>query len=52
VQQLWLLLIGDYTNVGGVHQTMGSIMLNELKLEIFFETCVDKILRASITPLA
>jgi len=31
---------------------MGLIVFNELKLEDFFEACVDRILRASITPIA
>jgi hypothetical protein len=30
---------------------MGLIVFNELKLEDFFEAFVDKILKASITPI-
>ncbi len=33
-------------------QAMGLIVFNKLKLDKIFETCVDKILRASITPFA
>jgi hypothetical protein len=35
-----------------VCQTMGLIVFNKLKLDNFFKTCVDKILRASIMPFA
>ncbi len=52
MQQFWLLLIKDCTSVVGVHQVMGLIVFNELKLEDFFEACVDKILRLFITPIA
>jgi hypothetical protein len=52
VQQFWLLLIRDCTNVVRVHQVMGLIVFNELKLEDFFEACVEKILRVFITPIA
>ncbi len=35
-----------------VCQAMGLIVFNKLKLDNFFETCVERILRASITPFA
>jgi hypothetical protein len=47
-----LLLIRDYTSVAGVHQVLGLIVFNELKLEDFFEACVDRILRVFITLIA
>jgi hypothetical protein len=50
VQQLWFLLIRECTSVARVCQAMGLIMFNELKLEKKFKACVNKILKAYITP--